>query len=102
MRGFGYRSLGPADANGSVIGGELLTVLSLEVDRQLLQGWGVAAFYDVGDAVNGLSLSLEQGIGLGLRWRSPVGYVRVDGAFAVSRSGPPFPFRLHFNVGPEL
>ena len=38
--------------------------------------------------------------GVGVRWRSPIGLIRVDMAFAVSRDS--HPFRLHLNIGPEL
>lgn len=100
IRGFGYRSLGPRDADGAVIGGEMLIVLSLEAEVRFLEDWGVALFYDTGDAVDSLSLSWEQGAGLGIRWRSPIGLVRLDGALAISRSGPPF--RAHVTIGPDL
>lgn len=100
VRGYGFRSLGPLDENGNVIGGEVLITGSIELDYRLLNRWGVAAFFDVGDALDSIRLSLEQGAGVGIRWRSPVGLARVDGAFALTREGTPF--RLHLMIGPDL
>jgi translocation and assembly module TamA len=60
----------------------------------------MAAFYDAGNAFNGFSLDLQQGAGVGIRWISPVGPIRVDFAFALSKPGTPF--RLHIYVGPDL
>lgn len=100
VRGFAYRSLGPRDQAGNVIGGEMLIVLSAEMELRFLENWGGALFYDTGNALDSPSFSWEQGAGLGLRWRSPIGLIRLDGALAVSRSGPPF--RAHITIGPDL
>jgi len=100
VRGFGYQSLGALDQEGNISGGTRILVGSLEMDYHFLDHWGAAAFIDVGNAITSFSDALETGLGLGLRWRSPVGPIRLDGAFAISRNGSPF--RLHINIGPEL
>jgi translocation and assembly module TamA len=105
VRGFGYLSLGPLDSLGNVIGGRTLEVGSLELDHRILSRWAIAAFTDVGSALENFSLSvrqgaLEQGVGAGIRWLSPIGLIRIDGAFAVTRPGTPF--HLHFSIGPDL
>jgi translocation and assembly module TamA len=100
VRGYAYRSLGPRDADGELIGGDRLLTASIELERRLFADWGVAAFFDAGNAFDSFSLDLERGAGLGLRWISPIGQVRVDGAFAVSAPGNPF--RLHLRIGPDL
>ena len=105
VRGFGYLDLGPRDQLGQVIGGRILEVASLELDHRIFGRWAIAAFTDVGDALQNFSLSvkqglLEQGVGAGIRWVSPIGLIRIDGAFAVTRPGTPF--HLHFSMGPDL
>jgi translocation and assembly module TamA len=100
VRGFEYKSLGPRDEEGNVIGGEVVMVFSGELDYRFLGRWSVAAFYDTGNALHEFALSLEQSVGIGVRWTSPIGPVRVDGAFAVSRSS--LPFRLHLAIGPDF
>jgi translocation and assembly module TamA len=100
VRGFGYEELTPRDSGGNVIGGRRLLVGSLEVEYRVAEAWGVAAFADAGNASTNFDVPLEVGVGMGIRWRSPIGMLRLDGAFAVSE--PRAPFRVHFNLGPEL
>jgi translocation and assembly module TamA len=100
VRGYGYQALGPVDDAGLARGGRHLAVASAEYERTLLGDWGAALFYDVGNALNGLDDGLRHGAGAGLRWRSPVGMVRLDLASAVSEPGRPL--RLHVVIGPDL
>ncbi|MEJ7807081.1 MAG: BamA/TamA family outer membrane protein, partial [Telluria sp.] len=58
--------------------------------------WGVAFFYDAGNAADSIkNLKPESGFGVGARWRSPVGPINVDIAYgqAVKKA------RLHFSLG---
>lgn len=100
VRGYDYNELGPTDSQGQVIGGENLMVGSLEYEHIVIDKWSVAAFYDVGNAFDNFSDPLKQGAGLGVRWQSPVGLVRVDVATALSEDN--YPIRLHVTVGPDL
>ncbi|MEO8452806.1 MAG: BamA/TamA family outer membrane protein, partial [Gemmatimonadota bacterium] len=108
VRGFDYLTLGPVDSTGHVIGGPSLVVGSVEVDYHLLPRWLVAAFTDMGNATERLSLSgLQQSVGVGIRFLAPIGLIRVDAAFAIGGPTTPFrkagnPFRLHFSIGPDL
>lgn len=98
VRGYGYRSLGPV-VNGAIGSGTALATASVEVARPILQSmpslWG-AAFVDAGNAANSFKeLKPVVGLGLGVRWRSPVGPLRADYAWGLeSRKG-----RLHLSVG---
>ncbi len=100
VRGYAYQSLGPVDENGKVIGGRYLMIGSIEFEHSLNDKWGAAIFYDAGNAFDNLDDKLERGAGFGLRWKSPIGPVRVDIANAVSRDDRPW--RLHINIGPDL
>ena len=100
IRGYEYRSQGPVDAAGEVEGGMHLLVASIEYDHRIYEKWHAAVFFDAGNAFNELPLDLRQGAGIGVRWESPVGMVRVDLAAAVSEPGTPV--RLHFSFGPDL
>jgi translocation and assembly module TamA len=73
---------------------------SIELEHRFKNKWGVAVFYDGGNAMDNLDDKLERGAGIGLRWQSPVGPVRIDVANAVSR--PDHPWRLHISIGPDL
>ena len=99
VRGYDFEELGPRDASGEVIGGKHLVFGSLEYEHRLRGDWGVAVFYDTGNAFNSVNEGLESGAGIGLRWRSPIGMVRVDLASAISADNS---LRLHFTLGPDL
>ena len=100
IRGYQFRSLGPTDAAGNVIGGRLLATASVELEQRFLERWGVAVFLDGGNAFDSLSQGFEYGVGGGVRWISPVGLVRIDVAVAVSETERPV--RLHVTIGPGL
>jgi translocation and assembly module TamA len=101
VRGYTYQSLGPKDSSGNVIGGKHLFVGSLEVEYSITRNWSAAAFYDVGNAFNNLdNLRLAQGAGLGVRYYTPAGPVRVDLARQINVDHPGF--QLHISVGLAL
>jgi translocation and assembly module TamA len=102
VRGYDYQSLGPRNAAGQVVGGEQLLVGSVEFEQRFTHGWSGAVFYDVGNAINSWQEALKAGAGFGVRWRSPVGPVRIDLAFPISEPDAfkhPHPY---ISVGPDL
>lgn len=101
MRGFDYQELGSTNADGKVIGGTYLATGSVEFERYFLQKWGAAVFVDGGDAFRSLDYNLNIGAGIGVRWRSPVGVVRVDVAMPV-KSDLGEALRVHISLGPDL
>ncbi|HSR42281.1 MAG TPA: autotransporter assembly complex family protein [Longimicrobiales bacterium] len=102
VRGYDFHEIGPRDSEGLVIGGRHLVAGSLEYEHTVWGPLAAAVFADAGNAFVDLdgSLDLETGVGTGARWRSPIGPVKLDVAWAVSRSGRPV--RLHFSVGAGL
>jgi translocation and assembly module TamA len=98
VRGFSYRSLGPL-IDGVVGGGTVMLTTSAELARPISTRmpslWG-AVFVDAGNASNNFgSMKLYLGTGAGLRWRSPVGPLRLDLAWSPDTRKT----RLHFSVG---
>ncbi len=102
IRGYDFQELGPVNATGHVIGGQHLGVMSFEVEKYFTDKWGVATFVDSGNAFGGpgRSTGLKTGVGLGLRWRSPVGPVRLDVAHPLDDDDTLL--KLHFRIGPDL
>jgi translocation and assembly module TamA len=79
VRGYGYQSLGPRDAaTGTVVGGKYLTVYSIEAEYRVWGNWGVAAFFDAGNADNDPWPDLFRGIGPGIRYAAPIGTLSID------------------------
>lgn len=87
VRGFGLNELSPTDAAGNRIGGRHLLTGTLEVERALPRNFGVAAFYDFGNAFDNFGDPLEYSVGLGARFHVAVASFGVDVAQALSESG---------------
>jgi translocation and assembly module TamA len=100
VRGYRYQSIGPTNAQGLVIGGEHLLAGSIEADWFFNGPWGAAMFFDVGGASNSSDFDFARGAGFGLRWRSPIGMVRVDLAHPLDDDAPDV--RLHLTLGTGL
>lgn len=100
IRGFDYQQIGETNADGGVIGGEYLVVGSGEYEHFFLEKWGAALFVDAGDAFKS-NFDANVGAGIGLRWKSPIGLVRVDVARPVV-SDLDDSWRVHLVIGPDL
>ncbi len=100
VRGYGYKDLSPRDADGNIIGGKYVTTISAELDYLLYQNYGVAAFIDAGDATRDPVSRFKLGAGVGFRYRSPVGMLRLD--LAHPFDDPNESFRIHLSFGIDL
>lgn len=121
IRGYGFQTIGPPlsadllpvamarcaahpddDCKDFIIGGKNLLVLSAEYEYYFTPNWGIATFVDTGDAFTSFNSYRQKiGTGLGLRWRSPVGMVRVDLGVPVNDSEH-HGVELHVVIGPDL
>lgn len=100
IRGYDYKSLSTL-TDGYLIGGQNLAIASLEYSYRFLPKWRAAVFADAGNAFDEkFNDPINVGAGLGIRWTSPVGPIRIDVAAGVSE--PSIPIRLHFFIGPAL
>ena len=100
LRGFDYKSLSPEEF-GYKVGGQGLAVGSFEYNYQFKDGWRAAIFTDFGNAFDQkFSNDVEYSLGLGIRWKSPIGPIRLDVASGLSDEG--HPIRLHFFIGSQL
>ncbi len=85
----------------TLVSGKHLVVASLEYEYRFLEQWSVGVFYDAGNVFNHFNtVKLKQGVGLGLRWHSPVGLVRLDVGYAVDKTEDQW--RVHVNIGPDF
>lgn len=100
VRGYDYRSLSPRNEANETVGGQYLAAGSLEYNWRWRPSWRPAVFIDAGNAFNTHWQPLSIGVGVGLRWISPVGPVRLDVASAVTEPGQPL--RLHITLGSPL
>ncbi|AGP49249.1 hypothetical protein PSYCG_08705 [Psychrobacter sp. G] len=100
IRGYDYESLSPLD-KGYLTGGQILAVGSAEYNYEFKPGFRGAVFTDIGNAYDkDFETDTKVGVGVGIRWASPVGVVRVDVAAGVTEES--IPVRLHLFIGSPL
>jgi translocation and assembly module TamA len=103
VRGYRYLSIAPRDSLDNLLGGQSLLVGSAEVDYQVMPRWLIAAFTDAGNVSSRFSFAaMRQSVGAGIRFVSPIGMIRVDGAYALNNLPGQGRFRLHITMGPDL
>lgn len=100
VRGYRYQSLGPLNEAGEVEGGKHVLSAGVEFDFPIAANWKLAVFTDAGNAFNDWNdYKLNQSVGLGIRWLSPIGPIRFDLASALDDDNK---LRLHVTMGPDL
>ncbi len=100
VRGFDFEELGPTDDVNNVLGGQYVATASVEMDYLIKPSWRIATFIDAGNAFGSGREDIEYSAGIGARWLSPIGPVRLD--FANALSTPEKSWRVHFSIGPDL
>ncbi|AOY92973.1 hypothetical protein BKK79_15145 [Cupriavidus sp. USMAA2-4] len=95
VRGYGYQSIG-TPSGASVLPARYLGTTGLEYQHWFRPEWGVALFWDAGTATNDLhGITIFHGVGIGARWRSPVGPVQLDLGYGIQKQQ----FRPHVSLG---
>lgn len=98
VRGYGFEQIYPEDG---ITGGRGQIVASIEYEHQVIPDWSAALFLDAGDAFNEFDDFDEKlGVGIGVRWRSPVGLARIDLGFPLDDADDAF--QIYITVGPEF
>ena len=103
VRGYGYQDLGPRNDEGVNLGGKSLITASAELEYLFTQNWGVSVFTDAGNASNKDEFDLRKSYGVGLRYKTPIGMVRLDVAHPLDKLNEgDKEFKIHLNIGPDL
>ncbi len=101
IRGYKYESISPVDSEGKLTGASQMATGTLEYQYNVSGNWWGAVFYDTGFATNKFSRDdLKSGVGVGVRWGSPLGPVRVDIAHPLAKDSSGV--QLYISLGPEL
>ncbi len=100
VRGFAYQSISPENVDGELIGGKYLLSGTMEYNYQFAQNWRAALFVDGGTATNDFSDEFEVGAGFGFRYLTPVGPIRIDHAWGLTKESKST--RLSITIGPEI
>ncbi|PHM44508.1 membrane protein [Xenorhabdus mauleonii] len=79
VRGYQYQQISPKNNKGKLVGASKLVVGSLEYQYNVYGNWWGALFVDSGEAVDDIKKSnFKTGVGMGVRWASPVGPIKFD------------------------
>lgn len=101
VRGYKYQSLGPRDENGKIVGGQQMLVASVEYEFRFTNIFSGAVFLDAGNAANDWpGAKVQKGAGVGVRWKTPIGLIRLDLAKPLDETDKAQYF--HLVVGPDL
>lgn len=102
VRGYGYRSIGVDDGLGNVTGGRYLLEGSLEARIRFNDSFGGVAFVDGGyvaaDTFPGID-ELKLGAGLGIRYYTALGPLRLDLAIPLNKSPGDPDYALYVGIG---
>lgn len=102
IRGYKYQSISPEDSQGKLTGASKLITGSLEYQYNVTGKWWGATFIDSGEAVNDIKRSdVKTGAGVGVRWQSPIGPIKLDFAVPVADKHE-HGVQFYIGLGPEL
>jgi translocation and assembly module TamA len=103
VRGFAFQSASPRDGLGNIIGGRSLFESSLELRIRINDILGIVPFVDAGSAFAApfpdFSQAMKVGAGVGLRYLTPIGPIRVDVAVPLNRSPEDPRFGVYVGLG---
>ncbi len=100
VRGYKYRTLGPQDSSGSIVGGRVLLTGSISLERQVFEFGRISAFFDIGNAMDDWEVDLVRGVGVGIGVALPFGQIKLDFAYPLDDEGTAQYFYLR--VGTDL
>jgi translocation and assembly module TamA len=102
IRGYKYKGISPRDDEGKLTGASKLATGSLEYQYNVSGKWWGAVFVDSGEAVNDIKQSnFKTGAGVGVRWQSPVGPIKLDIARPIGDQDDR-DIQFYIGLGPEL
>ncbi|MGD9615609.1 MAG: autotransporter assembly complex family protein [Alphaproteobacteria bacterium] len=103
VRAYGYQMAGPLDANDNPIGGRSSLELSLEARIRITKTIGIVPFFDAGSfyrsPVPQLGERMFYGPGVGLRYYTPFGPVRLDLATPLRRRSADSLVQVYISLG---
>jgi translocation and assembly module TamA len=103
VRGYAYRSIGPRLPDGAIVGGLSMAEASLEMRMRVTSTIGIVPFVDAGGAfasrLPDFSDDIKVGAGLGVRYYTGMGAIRVDVATPLNPDRNDSRFALYVGLG---
>lgn len=103
VRGYSYQAIGPKDSDGEPRGGRSFHDVSLEARFRVTENIGIVPFIDGGMVYEGETPSLlkdfQWGAGIGLRYYTPIGPVRLDVAVPLDKKSDDRGYQVYISIG---
>ena len=103
VRGYAYQSLGPRDTSDDPLGGRSYQLVNLEARYKITDDVGIVPFLDGGmvyrDELPQIIGDMNWGAGLGLRYYTPIGPVRLDVGVPLQPIDGDPPVQIYVSIG---
>ena len=102
VRGYRYQSVGPQFPDHNPTGGTAISAASVEFRQRILEHYGVVAFVDAGQVTasgSPFASTWRVGAGVGFRYYTSIGPIRVDVAAPLNREPGGDKFELYIGLG---
>lgn len=103
VRGYPYQSIGPRDSEDDPRGGRSYQVINLEARYMVAKDIGIVPFLDGGmvytDEYPRIIGDMNWGTGIGLRYYTPIGPVRLDLATPLNPNDDDPPVQVYISIG---
>ncbi|MEJ0018045.1 MAG: autotransporter assembly complex family protein [Acetobacteraceae bacterium] len=102
VRGYRYQSVGPQFADGKPTGGTAVSAGSIEFRQRILDSYGVVAFVDAGQVTAEgapFTSNWQIGAGIGARYYTSIGPIRLDIAVPLNKRRNDDSFELYVGIG---
>jgi len=102
-RGYGYQMAGPIDLDGDPLGGRSLVEVGAELRIRVGKEFGIVPFVEGGRAYRGRTPDFSRGLlwsaGIGVRYYTQFGPLRVDFAVPLNKRGVDRGFQFYVSIG---
>ncbi len=103
LRGYRYLTVSPLGRHDKPLGGRSLFIYSLELRSRIGENFGLVLFYDIGNVYENslpdFKTKVLQSTGLGVRYYTPIGPIRLDVAVPLTRRHIDNYLEVYFSIG---
>lgn len=102
VRGYAYQEISPYNSNGDALGGSAYATASLEARVKITDTIGIVPFIDVGSVTDSTFpdfSDLRIGAGVGLRYATPFGPIRLDVAVPLKKYPDGTAYGIYAGIG---
>jgi translocation and assembly module TamA len=102
VRGYAYREISPYNSDNEALGGRSYALASFETRVKVSEKIGIVPFIDVGTVATEIVPDfndIRAGVGIGLRYATPFGPIRIDFAVPLERYDGGNSFGIYAGIG---